>query len=118
MGAGARERRYSTLSTQCFAAAPLSPVVPAEVVLALGRMGSCNVFGPDPCRPSASSFGGFGHHGFFQGATEMKVYRLLVEKPRHPISQHSSKILTIQQGITRGVSSIGKPCRPQQGFPR
>ncbi len=31
---------------------------------------------------------------------------------------HSSKILTIQQGITRGVSSIGKPCRPEQGFPR
>ena len=26
---------------------------------------------------------------------------------------HSSKILTIQQGITRGVnSSVGKPCRP------
>ncbi len=23
---------------------------------------------------------------------------------------HSSKILTIQQGITRGVSSVGKPC--------
>ena len=31
---------------------------------------------------------------------------------------HSSKILTIQQGITRGVSSIGNPFRPQQCFPR
>ncbi len=31
---------------------------------------------------------------------------------------HSSKILTIQQGITRGVSSVGKPCRSLQGFPR
>ncbi len=31
---------------------------------------------------------------------------------------HSSKILTIQQGITRGVSSVGKPCRPEHGFPR
>ena len=36
-----------------------------------------------------------------------------------PLSrQHSSKILTIQQGITRGVSSVGKPCRPEHGFPR
>ncbi len=25
---------------------------------------------------------------------------------------HSSKILTTQQDITRGVSSVGKPCRP------
>ena len=24
---------------------------------------------------------------------------------------HSSKILSIQQGLTRGVSSVGKPCR-------
>ncbi len=31
---------------------------------------------------------------------------------------HSSKILTIQQGITRVVSSVGKPCRPEHGFPR
>ncbi len=31
---------------------------------------------------------------------------------------HSSKILTIQQGITRGVSSVGKPCRPEHRFPR
>ncbi len=28
------------------------------------------------------------------------------------LSEHSSKILTIQQGITRGVSSVAKPCRP------
>ena len=35
-----------------------------------------------------------------------------------PVRIHSSKILTIQQGIPRGISSIGKPCRPQQGFPR
>ena len=34
------------------------------------------------------------------------------------MSMHSSKILTIQQGITRGVSSVGKPCRPEHGFPR
>ena len=31
---------------------------------------------------------------------------------------HSSKILTIQQTITRGVSSVGKPFRPEHGFPR
>ncbi len=31
---------------------------------------------------------------------------------------HSSKILTIQQRITRGVSSVGKPCRALQRFPR
>ncbi len=38
---------------------------------------------------------------------------------RHGIQDsHSSKILTIQQGITRGVSSVGKPCRPEHGFPR
>ncbi len=36
----------------------------------------------------------------------------------YPYKIHSSKILTIQQGITRGVSSIGKPCSQQQGFPR
>ncbi len=29
----------------------------------------------------------------------------------------SHKILMIKQGNTQGVSSIGKPCRPQQGFP-
>ncbi len=34
------------------------------------------------------------------------------------VSLHSSKILTIPQGITRGVSSIGKPCRPEHRFPR
>ncbi len=34
------------------------------------------------------------------------------------LEYHSSKILTIQQGITRGVSSVGKPCRPEHGFPR
>ncbi len=29
---------------------------------------------------------------------------------------HSSKILTIQQGITRGVSSIGKPHSEKKGY--
>ncbi len=40
-----------------------------------------------------------------------------VNRPHTP-STHSSKILTIQQGISRGVSSVGKPCRPEHGFPR
>ena len=31
---------------------------------------------------------------------------------------HYSKILFMQQGVTWGVSSIGNPCRPYQGFPR
>ncbi len=31
---------------------------------------------------------------------------------------HSQRIPTIQQGITWGVSSVGKPCRPGQWFPR
>ncbi len=38
--------------------------------------------------------------------------------PPTDLSLHSSKILTIQQSITRGVSSVGKPCRPEHGFPR
>ncbi len=32
------------------------------------------------------------------------------------IHVHSSKILTIQQGLPRGVSSVGNPRRPLTGF--
>ncbi len=42
----------------------------------------------------------------------------ILKKNNLSFSVHSSKILTTQQGITREVSSIGKPCRPEHGFPR
>ncbi len=69
MGGGAGERRYLTLDTRRFAAAPLSPVGPAEVAWALGYTGSCKIFGPDPSGTSASSFGGFGRHGLSQATS-------------------------------------------------
>ncbi len=50
-----------TLDTRRFAAAPLSPVGPAEVAWASGYTGCSKVFGPDPSGPSASGFGGFTH---------------------------------------------------------
>ncbi len=46
------------------------------VAWASGYTCGCKVFGPHPSRPSASSFGSFGHHDYWQ---------LLVAKPQHPI---------------------------------
>ncbi len=48
--------------------------------------------------------------------SNLKIYTTLKQvlcKLEHLtlLKLHSSKILTIQQGITRGVSSVGKPCR-------
>ncbi len=41
---------------------------------------------------------------------------LLPQFANGQISLHSSKILTIQQGLIRGVSSVGNPPGPLMGF--
>ncbi len=51
-------------------------------------------------------------------APGMKASEAEITTDAYMVKMHSSKILTIQQGITRGVSSVGKPCRPEHGFPR